>query len=323
MAILETKAFLPNPTTFDEYEAIKQQASLFESIAKEIIDYHQLSDESITLLEGTNIVFSLGDKRVLKLYPPFHHEQFTSEVLVIKHLTKKLPVATPEVEHEGIISGWPYVIMSRLEGVLLEGLWEVIGEDNKSSLIQELGALIREVHSLPIAGLEAIDCHWQLFIAKQQKQCVTQHESTNLAKELISQIPSYLGNAQLFLPVIEKPVLLTGEYTPMNLLVKKKADSWHICGLIDFGDCMLGLPEYDLLGPGAFLIQRNKRLLKDFLLAYGYSEEMLNPSLSRCLTALMLMHRYSNLNVQIRIPSWKSKVNKIEDFEDLVWGFKA
>ncbi|MDB6096541.1 MAG: Phosphotransferase [Francisellaceae bacterium] len=55
---------------------------------------------------------------------------------------------------------------------MLEGLWEEINTDNKMSLIQELGALISEVHNLDIKGLESIDCHWSEFIGNQMKHCV-------------------------------------------------------------------------------------------------------------------------------------------------------
>ncbi len=37
--------------------------------------------------------------------------------------------------------------------------------------------------------------------------------------------------------------------------------------------------------------------------------------------ALMLLHQYSNLNIQVRIPSWKDKVHSLKDLENLVWGF--
>ena len=107
----------------------------------------------------------------------------------------------------------------------------------------------------------------------------------------------------------------------MNLLVKQIDGVWHINGLIDFGDAMLGLPQYDLLGPGAFLIQGDKRLLREFLVAYGYSENQLTSELSHQLTALMLLHQYSNLNGQIRIQDWQNKVTSMEDLEQLVWGF--
>jgi len=130
-----------------------------------------------------------------------------------------------------------------------------------------------------------------------------------------------LDSIKDLLPAIKKPVILTGEYTPMNFLVKQEAGIWHIHGLIDFGDSMLGLPEYDLLGPGAFLIQGDKTLLREFLSSYGYSPEEMTTVLSRKLTALMLLHRYSRLNAQIRIESWESKVKSLDDLEKLVWGF--
>lgn len=138
---------------------------------------------------------------------------------------------------------------------------------------------------------------------------------------LVEQIPDYLASIQKSLWLNLKPVILTGEYTPMNFLVQQVNGSWHIDGLIDFGDAMLGLPAYDLLGPSAFLIQGNKLLLREFLMSYGYTSEEMTSELSHKLTALMLLHRYSNLNTQIRIKDWKNKVHSMKDLENLIWGF--
>ncbi len=120
-----------------------------------------------------------------------------------------------------------------------------------------------------------IDCHWEKFIDRQIHHCVEQHKTTKLPAFLLPQIPGYLESIQFFLKKIKKPVLLTGEYTPMNILVNQLSGNWHVDGLFDFGDAMLGLPEYDLLGPGAFLIQGNKQLLKNFLMGYGYSVDQI------------------------------------------------
>ena len=95
---------------------------------------------------------------------------------------------------------------------------------------------------------------------------------------------------------------------------------WHIAGLIDFGDSMLGLPEYDLLGPGAFLIQGDKVLLREFLIAYGYEPQELTETLSKQLTMLMLLHRYSNLKTQIRIDNWMNIATSLKELENLIWG---
>lgn len=316
----KTNITLPNIQSYEEYDQLNLNDDLFKKAAREIISRHHLPDESLKLLTGTNIVFLCGN-HIIKIFPPAHHSHFVNEVLVMKHLHNKLSVQTPAVEYEGEISGWPYIIMNRLEGTLLEGLWETLDQNNKIIIIRELGSLIHEVHSQSTSGLETIDCHWEQFIAKQIKQCVSHHQARNLADALIAEIPSYLDSVNEILPKIDKPVILTGEYTPMNFLVEQKSGIWHIRGLIDFGDSMLGLPEYDLLGPGAFLIQGNKQLLREFLIAYGYLPEEMTKKLSQQLTALMLLHRYSNLNVQIRIPHWQDRVRSISDLETLVWGF--
>ena len=315
---------MPPIHTFEEYETFKEHTQTLEKMAQEIIERHQLSHASLTLFtEGTNIVFAYGEGMVIKIFPPFHLNQFTSDHLVLTHLEGKLSVKTPKLEHVGMLDGWPYMVMSQLEGTLLETLWETMDHANKVIIMRELGTLIREVHSLPTKGLEEIDCHWEQFIEQQFNHCLEQHRSKNLPKALLQELPAYLESVKAILPQIKQPVLLTGEYTPMNFLVKQVNGLWHIEGLIDFGDAMLGLPEYDLLGPGAFLIQGDKQLLSVFLQAYGYTPDQMTAQLSRQLTGLMLLHQYSNLNVQIRIKDWQHKVRHLQDLENLVWGMKS
>lgn len=313
---------LPLIHSFEEYESFKQHIKRFKDAAKNIMHLHQLPNLPLTLFaEGTNIVFAYGNNQIIKIFPPFHQNQYQSEWLVLQFLQDKLPVKTPTLQYHGEFSGWFYIIMSQLEGTLLETLWEKLDYANKAIILRELGTLIKKIQGLPITGLEAIDSHWEQFIEKQIANCVKHHQSNQLSEHLLQQIPNFLDSIKSTLPKINRPVLLTGEYTPMNLLVKQTDGIWHIDGLIDFGDAMLGLPEYDLLGPGVFLIQGNQEFLSTFLASYGYVKENLTPHLSRKLTALMLLHQYSNLNVQIRIDDWKNKAKTIEDLQDLVWGF--
>lgn len=306
--------------TYEDFEKLKRVIE--EDIVRAVIQQHQLSGKVLTpFSEGTNIVFTYGDNTVIKVFPPFHRDQFLSELLVMRHVEGKLSIDTPILEHQGELFGWPYLVMSKLEGTLLETLWEDMDPNNKMVIMHELGQLIREVHALPTAGLEAIDCQWPQFLEKQIANAVEQHRDTGLAVHLLQQLPTYFNTIQERLPKTKQPVLLTGEYTPMNFLVKQVKGTWHISGLIDFGDAMLGLPEYDLLGPGAFLIQGDKKLLRTFLMSYGYLPDELTDQLSHQLTALMLLHKHSNLNIQVRIPNWQEKVLTLNDLKNLVWGF--
>ncbi len=313
---------LTSINSFEELEVLKQDTKLFENVIRKILAQHNLPFNALTLFsEGSNIVFSCDNKLVIKLFPPFHKDQFASERLILKALEGKLSVKTPVLKFEGELAGWPYIIMTQLEGTLLETLWHNLDQNNKLVIMQELGSLIREVHSLPTQGLEAIDCHWKQFIENQIMGCIENHKVKNLSKSLLQQVPSYIDVMKESLLSIEEPVILTGEYTPMNFLVTNIDGIWHIAGLIDFGDAMLGHYKYDLLGPGAFLIQGDTELLKTFLRAYGFLPSELNEELSQQLTALMLLHKYSNLDVQVRIADWKNKVTSLKELERLVWGF--
>ncbi len=313
---------LSSPHSFEEFEALKKKPEIRSAIAQEIIERHQLPEAPLELFsEGTNIVYSYGDHTVIKIFPPIHFDQFKGDLLVLKHFQGKLSVQTPTVQYEGNIFGWPYIVMTQLDGTLLETLWDTMDLENKKIIIRELGSLIREVHVLPIQGLEEMGCHWEQFITKQIQECVNNHRSKGLPNALLEQLPAYVGSVKSTLSTGEKPVLLLGEYTPMNLLMKKIQGVWHIHGLIDFGDAMLGLPEYDLLGPGAFLIQGDKTLLREFLTSYGYTSNTMAPALSHRLMVLMLLHQYSNLNAQVRIKDWQNKVHTLKDLENLVWGF--
>lgn len=313
---------LASISSFEKFEDLKQTSEIFEDIVKTILVHHDLPLKSLTLFsEGTNIVFSYDNSLVIKLFPPFHQDQFESERLVLKALEGKLSIKTPVLKYEGEMARWPYIIMTQLKGTLLETLWHTLDRNNKLIIISELGSLIREVHSLPTQGLESIDCHWKTFIENQITSCVDNHRIKNLSPTLLEQIPSYIKTVNKSLLKIENPVILTGEYTPMNFLVTSIEGVWHISGLIDFGDAMLGHYKYDLLGPGAFLVEGDKELMKVFLSAYGFLPNEMNADLSHQLTALMLLHKYSNLEIQVRITNWKNKVSSLKELEDLIWGF--
>lgn len=310
---------LSDITSWELFEECSKDKTLWESFAHEIISLHEFPPAILQRCEeGTNIVFYYGDL-IIKIFPPFHEQQWQSERLALKHLYNKLSVPTPELKYEGRIADWPYLIMTRLSGILLEGTWESLPYENKLIIIKELGLLIHEVHNLPIDGLD-IDFNWNSFLEQQINNCMIQHKTMQCANKLLSEIPKYIEAVKPTL-FCNHPVLLTGEYTPMNFLIHQTEDIWHISGLFDFGDVMLGLPQYDLLGPGAFLIQGNKKLLKAFLLSYGYKPDELNEWLSHQLTALMLLHQYSDLDCQLRIDNWQAKITNLKDLENLMWGF--
>jgi hygromycin-B 7''-O-kinase len=69
---------------------------------------------------------------------------------------------------------------------------------------------------------------------------------------------------------------------------------------------MIGCRLYDLLGPMTFMAAGEKELQREFLVAYGLSDRELNDELRETFMTLLLLHRFSDLNGQIRMSSWQA-----------------
>jgi len=67
---------------------------------------------------GTNLVVALDDRLVLKIFPPLLRHQFVSERLTLSLLRGRLSVPIPEIVIEGERDQWPYLVITRLRGVV-------------------------------------------------------------------------------------------------------------------------------------------------------------------------------------------------------------
>lgn len=91
--------------------------------------------------------------------------------------------------------------------------------------------------------------------------------------------------------------------------------------MIDFGDAMVGFREYDFLGPLLFLCEGNPKLTSALFSGYRYSN-LEDKNLRKRLLLLAILHRYSNLNIQVRVEGWQSRVKSLKEFEDIVFPHK-
>jgi hygromycin-B 7''-O-kinase len=59
--------------------------------------------------------------------------------------------------------------------------------------------------------------------------------------------------------------------------------------------------------------------VQSFFGGFGYSRGDITPVLTRRLAALMLLHRFSDLNRQICIEGWQQKAGNLSELERLLW----
>ncbi|WP_437852341.1 phosphotransferase family protein [Sorangium sp. So ce363] len=304
------------------FDRIRADLPAFLPAIRAVCERHGLSSGGLSAFaHGTNVVVSNDAGQIIKLFPPFLRHQFEAERLSLARFHGNVPVATPELLWQAELEGWPYLVISRLPGRTLEEAWPAMSGAERAEALARIGEIMRAAHALPTSGLESIDLGWAAFLERQIAECESRHRRMGLPERLVSQIPAYLESARALLPTSVVPVLLTGEYTPENLLVTRAGGRWTVTGVIDFADACLGAPEYDLLGPCLFLSAGSADLQRAFLGAYGYPPADLGPALSRKLMALALLHRYSNLRFQLRLEGWESQVSSLPELEQTIWPF--
>ncbi|MFO1269941.1 MAG: aminoglycoside 3'-phosphotransferase/choline kinase family protein [Rubrivivax sp.] len=257
--------------------------------------------------EGTALVALLGADRVLKLYPPFLADHCLFERAMLERLHGRLAVPTPRLLHSGERDGWPFTVMTQLHGgVPLSSLWPAMAEPARLKLLRSLGELTVEVHALPVDGaIAALAPPWDAFIAGQRRRCLARQQRTGLPAHLLAKVEAFVDAG----PVpAGAPVLLTGEYTPMNLFARPTGE---LAAMFDFGDGLVGPRQYDWLGPLAFRAAGSAARTAAFMAGVGVA---LTEALREQLLRLLLLHRYSHLPLQLKsCPGWE----RAASFEEL------
>lgn len=259
---------------------------------------------------GSALVALLGDDRVLKCYPPTMRDHFDYELGALPLLADRLAVPTPHLLADGVHHGWPWMLMSRLDGAPMTPAWPAMDEAAKCALLRQIGALIAQVHALPVpAAMRPRSLVWADFIARQRAGCAARQRRTGLPDHLLARLDAFLDG-----PIPEGPdVLLTGEYTPMNLLVEGD----HLVGMYDFGDGLIGPAAYDWLGPLCFLAAGQPARIAALHDGLGFDAPW-TVGQRQQLLRLILLHRYSCLRAQLKLDGWQAAPS-FEDLAERLW----
>jgi hypothetical protein len=202
---------------------------------------------------------------------------------------------------DGLYQGWPWVLMSELPGTPLSAAWSGLGQARRRAALRDLGALAAQVHALPVGEMAALAPAWPDFIAVQRERCAQRQRRVKLPPHLLAQLDAFLAG-----PLPEgPPVLLTGEYTPFNLMSDGRG---RLSAMFDFGDGLVGPREYDWLGPLCFLAAGDAGHIDAFFEGYGAEADA---AMRLKLLRLLLLHRYSAPPAQIKCPGWQQE----PDFE--------
>ena len=297
---------LPPTISAADFDTLHDDLPAWRGVVESLAAAHS-AEPVVQMATGTVLVALLGRTLALKLYPPFLRDHFEFECAMLLRVGGRLQVPTPTLLKTGEREGWPWLLMSQLSGEPLNAVWPALSEPAKCALLSTLGALAAEVHAFPVADMARHAPVWADFLAAQRARCRSRQQRTGLPPHLLQQLDAFVQGE-----VHDGPtVILTGEYTPMNLLARHG----RLCGMFDFGDGLVGPREYDWLGPMAFLASGHANRCRAFLNGYGV---VLDARQRLALLRLLLLHRYSNLKAQVALPGWQ-EAESFEALAELLW----
>lgn len=269
---------------------------LWHPALRVISQRHQLALDALQRsAEGTHLVY-LGDGVVLKLYAPPWPKDFTAERRMLEHVDGRLPIATPRIVAEGELEGWPYLVMTRLEGRLLEQLWPTLDITERRRLLAQIGELAAALHELPLltTGDDPATA-WASFVATRERTLADKHAADGLPPAWVEDIERTVAA----LPSLDRGTsdlaCLHTDLQGGNLLVRKNGEQLELSGLFDFGDAMIGGREHELIAPAAFMAVGVPGGLRALLRGYGYLEPERDAELVGRLTGHLLLQRYCAL----------------------------
>lgn len=288
---------------------------------EELCAAHGVSHREVRAFpEGSNLVAAVDERWVVKIFPPFHRHQWESERRVLPRFRGRLSIAVPALIAQGTRDdGWTYVIVEKLSGVLLESCWPSFAHADKLRVLKQIGEAMASAHAVPVEDLSQLPPDWNAFVRTQAVACRERHVRRGMPDWLIAGMDELVADGAAFEAPEAERVFLTGEYTPFNLLAQRGPRGWQLSGMFDFGDAMIGPRDYDLLGPSLFLAEGNAALIAALFRGYSGDRVRLGAERRKRLLGLMLLHRYANLDNQIRIPRWRERASSIEELAALIW----
>jgi hygromycin-B 7''-O-kinase len=171
-------------------------------------------------------------------------------------------------------------------------VWDGLDRTVRVELATQLGEAIAALHRIRGEPVASVTDPWIMFRAQQRARCMDLERSKGLAPDRLAELERYLERLYRIDGPSPVPALLHTEIGPSHVLVQ----AGRITGLIDFGDAMVGDPEYDLAPVGMFVTRGDRAAFRAFSEAYGDTgDTLLDPDRPARLLRHALLHRYGTL----------------------------
>ena len=272
-------------------------AETWRAVARDAAARHGISGAVEPFASGSEAVFAVGDRHVLKITAPRWHDELRTETALLARVTGRLPIEVPEPLGEGEIDTWPYVLLTRVPGTALSRVWPGLDARSRRQIACDIGRLIAALWCVPTdpwPGCPPADG----FIAERLAAAVGHHRrrapSPRVAAGVEAALAPFCADpTRLTTPGLGRVVLHT-ELLDEHLLVERRDGRWRLSAALDFADGMIGDAAYEIGAPVEFVFAGAPGCLGTLLDAAGWPVPWSEEERAR-LFAWYLLHRYGDV----------------------------
>ena len=283
---------LPSIATDEEYRGIFRDASLGVDAARYVCAHHCLEGEPRRLLEGSNVVFRIGERLWLKMFPSTFGDEGRTEWWMLENVCPQLPVPTPELVACGTIDDWEYVVLTHIDGTPYDRARDRMSPSERASIAADVGQTLRTLHSMSTRAFPRADGLWEPFIDAQIASVGARVAASGADATWTSRAATFVETHAAQLQSQLTRVITHADLYFDHLLVSDTGGRWHVAGVIDFGDAVVAPREYDLVNPLLWLFRGEREPLHAMMEAFGYASVDLDEAFAQRMLAWSVTHRF-------------------------------
>ncbi len=214
---------------------------------------------------------------VLKVYPDALHWKMQKEVTVTGLIADRLSVAVPRIllaDDSKRLLGLNFVVMSKLDGVILGQLEKTLSPTQIASAYRQIGQLLREFHGIAMDAFGYIGANgiWtahasnHAYLTQQFQRKLDQFTERGGGAELARRIADDVRTRQHLFHACAQPVLCHNDLHAGNLLAGITEGQVRLAGVLDFENALAGDPLMDVAKALYCLSEESRRAV---LQGYG------------------------------------------------------
>ncbi len=240
-----------------------------------------------------NAVFRIGNQQILKIFARNSEQRFRVERAALETLSAQDTIPAPRLIAAGERSDLPpYVIMMEIGGETLQNMWDSLTRTELLAVAEEIGSLTLALHQLPTEKLAEAEkqvggrCEYiKEEAAKRQVEIealeiLSVSQKDDLLKFLV-------GGARDFMDV--RPLFTHSDFSHAHVYLAQEADGVKVGSFIDWGEAMLGPPEWDTTFHWFWTFSRDQEAMRACLRGYYPDGRLPERFARRCFS----VHMYS------------------------------